>query len=72
MEGMEGRIQKLCLAGTQKRVLRVERIFMALEYGSMSGKVAITPFSKSSASVGPNFESMNLILLTWDWTTCDL
>jgi len=32
----------------------------------------ITPFSKSNAIVGPNFESRNLILLTRDWTTCDL
>jgi len=38
----------------QRRVLRVERTFMALEYGSTSRKDAITPFSMSSAIVGPN------------------
>jgi len=29
-------------------------------------------FSTSSAIVGPELESRNLILLTWDWTTRDL
>jgi len=53
-------------------VLRVERIFMPPEYGSMSRKDAITPFSTNSAIVGPNFDSRNLILLIRDWTTCNL
>jgi len=41
---MEGRIQKLCLAGirTQRRILRVERTFMAPEYESTSRKEVIT------------------------------
>jgi len=56
----------------QWRALRVKRTFIAPEYESTSRKDAITPFSTSSAIVGPNFESRNLILLTWDWTTCDL
>jgi len=41
-------------AYTQWRVPRVERTFMAPEYGSTSGKDAITPFFESSALVGPN------------------
>jgi len=67
---MKGRIQKLCLASTQRRALRVERTFMTPEYESTSRKDAMTPFSTSSAIVGPN--SRNLIPLTRDWTTCDL
>jgi len=54
------------------RTLRVERTFMAPECGSTSRKDAITPFSKSSAIVGPEFESRNLILLTRDRITRDL
>jgi len=38
----------------QRRVLRVERTFAAPEYGSTSRKDAMTPFSSSSALVGPN------------------
>jgi len=56
----------------QWRTLRVERTSIAPEYGSTSRKDAITPFFTSSAIVGPNFESRNLILLTRDWTTRDL
>jgi len=61
-------IQKLCLAGirTQRRVLRVERIFMAPEFESTSRKDAITLFSISNANVGSNFESRNLISLIQD------
>jgi len=68
---MEGRIQ-YCISQVhaQRRVLQVERTFMAPEYESR--KDAMTPFSSSSAIIGPNFESRSLILLTWDWTTCDL
>jgi len=43
-------------------VLRVERTFMALEYGSMSRKDAITPFSTSSAIVGSNSSQGTLSL----------
>jgi len=51
-------------AHAQRRVLRVERTFMASEYESR--KHAITPFSKSSVIIDPNFESRNLILSTRD------
>jgi len=61
-----------CISQAHAQRLRVERTFVAPEYGSTSRKDAITPFSTSSAVVGPNFESRNLILLTQDWTTCDL
>jgi len=40
-------------------VLRVERTFMAPEYGSTPRKDAITSFSTSNAIVGPNFEEFN-------------
>jgi len=36
-------------AHAQRRALRVERTFMAREYGSTSRKDAMTPFSMSSA-----------------------
>jgi len=54
---MEGRFRTLIVisqAYAQWRVLRVERTFMAPEYGSTSRKDAIPPFSESSAIVGPN------------------
>jgi len=57
---MEERIQKLCLAGTRTEARVASRMhFMAPKYGS-------TFFSKSSATVDLNFESMNLILLIRD------
>jgi len=50
---MEGRIQKLYLAGTrtEARVARIKRTFMTLEYESMSRKDALTPFFKSAIVV---------------------
>jgi len=50
------------------RMLQVERIFMAQEYGStvLKGR-----FFQEQCDC-PNFESRDLILLTRDWTMCDL
>jgi len=66
-------IQKLCLASIRTEACAASRTrtFMAPEYGSTFRRDAITSFSKSSAIVGSNFESRNLISLTRDWTTCD-
>jgi len=52
---MEGRNQTMSRKHTHSGAcLRVERTFMTQEYGSTSRRDAITPFSVSSAIVGPD------------------
>jgi len=70
---MEGRIQIVSRKHTHSGACqRVERTFIAPEYGSTSRKDAMTPFSREQCDRRSCFESRNLIPLTRDWTTCDL
>jgi len=53
-EGVWKDVFSNCVSQVHAQRLRVERTLMTLEYESTFRKDAITPFSTSSAIVGPN------------------
>jgi len=66
--------QTLCLVCIrEKGMKRIERTFNSSGiWISILKRRYNTLFPTNNANVGPNFESRNLILITRDWTTCDL
>jgi len=66
--------QTLCLVCIrEKGMKRIERTFNSSGiWVSILKRRYNTLFPTNNANVGPNFESRNLILITRDWTTCDL
>jgi len=63
-------VQKFCIAGTSTKACTESRMHF-YDYGiNVQKRDSITPFPVSSAIVGPNFESKNII--SQDWIMCNL